>query len=146
MDIKVGERQKRRKISQLKHYASVALTCMEPFGLNVTMLEGVTDAGEATTLQLDPPLPSSSMAAASGEMMELARHTLYLLYRFRVSDEFYYELAQVRIEYLQPYIHMYLHVPIHLHMYMFKSVIETRQSKATTPENSFFSKRKEELP
>ena len=70
MHIKVKERQKWKKISQLKHYASVDLTCMESFGLHLTLLEGVTDAEEATTLQLNHPLPSSSIVAASGGMCD----------------------------------------------------------------------------
>lgn len=57
--VQVGEmqrqRKRQRKVTQLKHYASVALTCMESFGLHVASLQGVTGTEAALTLQLDQP-------------------------------------------------------------------------------------------
>ena len=52
------------------------------------------------------------------------------------------------------YIHAYIHVHVYMHMYMLymyvhvheRSVIETRQSKATTPEDNSSFPEKEELP
>jgi hypothetical protein len=103
----VGERQRRRKIAQLKSYATVALQPMESYGLTPQKVTAVTQQGAAVTLELgEGPIqqgdavtmelgegPSSSSGPAEPEGNP--SNILFLLDRFGVSDEFYHELAQV---------------------------------------------------
>lgn len=91
MLMKVGERQKRRKVAQLRKYASTALQCMESFGIRATSVDTVTEDGRELTLHLEPGVSHPPSSGAT----EATKQTLYLLDRFVVSDEFYHEIAQV---------------------------------------------------
>ena len=91
----MGPRQKRRKTTQLKSYAKLALEPLETYGLIPQTLTAITDQGCSVSLELsEGPSPSPPTAAAV-EPEENTRNVLFLLDRFGVSDEFYHELAQV---------------------------------------------------
>lgn len=97
--IQVGERQRRRKVAQLKDYARIALRHMETFRLHATSIMGTI---ETVTLQLCSGSFSVGTSHPSPEgMQEAARQTLYLLDRFAVSDEFYHEPAHIYTQHTQ---------------------------------------------
>ena len=92
----VGDRQKRRKMAQLKSYTKCALQPMESYGLIPQTVHAVTEQGQEVSFKLseDKSLsPSASAVTESSE--ENTRSVLFLLDRFGVSDEFYHELSQV---------------------------------------------------
>lgn len=100
--IQVGVRQKQRKLSQIKTYASSTLEpCMESYGLTPTTLTAHSSSGVPVTIPLNNSLtiPSSSTEnpSTSSNVSEAAC-TLYLLDHFGVSDQFYHELAQVQTD------------------------------------------------
>ena len=89
----VGERQRRRKLSQFRSNAEKVLWFSASFGLEIISLttrtshsgEVITFSfGDSTTLTQPPSPPVDE-----GVIMQ----TLYLLERFGVSDEFYHELT-----------------------------------------------------
>ncbi|CAI7996049.1 hypothetical protein GBAR_LOCUS1807, partial [Geodia barretti] len=55
----VGERQKRRKISQLKSYTKLALKPLESYGLTLHSVTAVTDKGCSLSLDLSPGTSSA---------------------------------------------------------------------------------------
>ena len=103
----VGERQRRRKISELKKSVQYVLSFVDSFGLSV---ENVTMTNSATGTPLTLSYQSSSSSSVSSSSSNSSSSspagcsrsllsddtlypTLYLLDRFGVSDEFYHELA-----------------------------------------------------
>ena len=100
--IQVGVRQKQRKLSQIKTYASSTLEpCMESYGLTPTTLTAHSSSGVPVTIPLSNSLtiPSSSTENPStSSSVSEAACTLYLLDHFGVSDQFYHELAQVHVQ------------------------------------------------
>ena len=104
----VGERQRRRKVSELKNSVQYVLSFVDSFGLtveNIAMSNSAT--GTPLTLTYQPSssssgssLPSSTNSSSSPSFSQnqlcsndTLYQTLYLLDRFGVSDEFYHELA-----------------------------------------------------
>ena len=101
----VGERQRRRKVSELKNSVQYVLSFVDSFGLtveNIAMSNSAT--GTPLTLTYQPSssssgssLPSSTNSSSSPRNQlcsnDTLYQTLYLLDRFGVSDEFYHELA-----------------------------------------------------
>ena len=86
----VSVRQQRRKLSQLKTSIEKALWFIDSFGLD---LQSVTVKSSN-----EKPMEISfadSTSNSQDHLSESALQTLYLLERFRVSDEFYHELAVV---------------------------------------------------
>lgn len=79
---------------------------MESYGLTATAVTAVSDAGTPITLSLaDVPADSTANTVEA----DIRARTLYLLDRFGVSDEFYHELAQVRIcAVASTYMYMYV--------------------------------------
>ena len=82
--------------------ASLLQPTLGSYGLTPTVVSALTDKGTPTTLSLvDAPGPSevgpSSQSASPSQPQPRAR-ILYLLDWYGVSDEFYHEMAQVRIE------------------------------------------------
>ena len=107
--LKVGERQKRRKIAQLQRFTDSTLQpCMASYGLTPTSVMAVTDTGTPVTLPLASG-PSSSPQPAVVPV-DHSERVLYLLDRYGVSDEFYHELAQVRhiVHVYTTYTYMYI--------------------------------------
>ena len=94
---KVGQRQKRRKIAQLKSYTRLALEPLQSYGLTPQTVTAVTDQGCSVSLELSeaPPQTTGPAQISTAEPEENTRSVLFLLDRFGVSDEFYHELAQV---------------------------------------------------
>ena len=94
---KVGNRQKRRKLSQLQRAADAALWFGESFGLVPTQLTVRTSRSDETiALPLGDTITPVPDTPPTREVDEFcAMQTLYLLDRFGVSDEFYHELTQV---------------------------------------------------
>ena len=101
MNIQVGERQKRRKVSQMKAYISSTLEpCLTSYGLAPTSVTASSTDGCLVTIPIaDSPTPSTSTSSVNRPLADTAGTTtactLYLLDRFAVSDQFYHELAQV---------------------------------------------------
>ena len=104
----VGERQRRRKVSELKNSVQYVLSFVDSFGLtveNIAMSNSAT--GTPLTLTYQPSssssgssLPSSTNSSSSPSFSQnqlcsndTLYQTLYLLDRFGVSNEFYHELA-----------------------------------------------------
>ena len=82
--------------------ASLLQPTLGSYVLTPTVVNAVTDKGSPITLsQVDVPGPSEagppSQAASPSQPYPTAR-ILYLLDRYRVSDEFYNEMAQVNTE------------------------------------------------
>ena len=82
-------------MSQIKTYISGTLQpSMSSYGLVPTTLTATFSDGDIVTIPItNSPAPISSTQSPSAEVA--TAHTLYLLDRFAVSDEFYHELAQV---------------------------------------------------
>ena len=93
--LQFSDRQRRRKVSQIKTYISGTLEpSMSSYGLVPTTLTATSSDGGIVTIPItDSPAPSSSTQSHSAEVA--TARTLYLLDRFAESDEFYHELAQV---------------------------------------------------
>lgn len=115
--VQVKERQKRRKVSEIKEYVSSTLEpCMSSYGLATTALSAVSADGKHITIPLtDSSDPTSSQPEnqSTGHSAEAATaRTLYLLDRFAVSDQFYHELAQVfNLQNLNSY-YVQAHIPL----------------------------------
>ena len=87
---KVGERQKRRKVSDIKMLMSSTIeTCVTSHGLKPAMLTAETSDGKLLNN------PFSDQPATITEPADRRANVLFLLDRFAVSDEFFHELAQV---------------------------------------------------
>ena len=91
--IQVQERQKRRKVADIKKLMSSTLEpCMSSHGLKPTTLVAETSEGMELTIPLDN---SPTTLTEPKRPTDTVSKALYLLDRFAVSDEFYHELAQV---------------------------------------------------
>ena len=92
-----SKRQKRRKLAQLKGYACATLQpCMESYGVKPTSVTAVTNEGTHLTFQLSEESSTSNEIGAVSVTENKTARTLFLLDKYRVSDEFYHELAQVQ--------------------------------------------------
>ena len=115
--LKLGERQKRRKMAQLQAFTDNTLQpCMATYGLTPTSVMAVTDAGTPVTLALASGPSSSPRPAAASSQVDNSEYVLYLLDRYGVSDEFYHELAQVRL-YTIVYVHEFTYKHIYIYLY-----------------------------
>ena len=87
----VGERQKRRKLSDFNDAAKKALWFAESFGFKLQSLEIESQSGSVMKLPLctEPSQPQEDQLGSVDD----TRATLYLLDKFAVSDEFYHELS-----------------------------------------------------
>ena len=118
----VGDRQRRRKISQLKESCQRALWFTQSYHLDgVKVIFQISGTEEKLEIPLTLPLASTStttststtaLATASTSTTSLAtvsghekvQQTLYYLDRFAVSDEFYHELAMLNHELPRSYL------------------------------------------
>ena len=89
----VGERQKRRKLSDFGDSTKKALWFAESFGFKLKSIEVESQSGSAITLPLCTELQPQEDQPSSVDNSEITRATLYLLDKFAVSDEFYHELS-----------------------------------------------------
>ena len=90
----VGERQRKRKLSQLKTSTEKALWFVSSFGLDVQSVTMSDSSGSSVVLNYtdtSQPTPSPTPAPSDHAIAQ----TLFLLERFGVSDEFYHELAML---------------------------------------------------
>ena len=93
--MQIGERQKRRKVSQIREYVSSTLEpSLATYGLVSTELTAVTTNGASVTISLSDCVPRGPPTEPTGTE-DVTAKTLYLLDRYGVSDEFYHELTQV---------------------------------------------------
>ena len=97
LQTQVGERQKRRKVLQVKTYMSSTLEpCLSSYGLTATSVTTTSADGCPITIPITDSLaPHASMENQTHSAEVTTARTLYLLDRFAVSDQFYHELAQV---------------------------------------------------
>ena len=110
---KVGERQQRRKVAQMKTYmSSTVKPCLTSHGLTPEAVTAKTSDGKVLTIPFsDAPatttMPDIQLAAEENGEGSTKSKALYLLDRFAVSDQFYHELAQVCVGAHTVY-HLYL--------------------------------------
>ena len=92
----VSERQRRRKVLQLKRSTERALWFVNSFGLKVQSLS-LCDCktGSPLTLNYQPPVEQLAAAASCLPTDGAIYQTLYLLERFGVSDDFFHELSMI---------------------------------------------------
>ena len=96
----VGVRQQRRKISHFKDATEAALWFAESFGLIPELITAHTiHSQDQLTISLGQDTEVNSAKIQKPSVREVdefvALQTLYLLDRFRVSDECYHEMTQV---------------------------------------------------
>ena len=93
---KVSDRQRRRKLSQLKGFTQKALYFAESLGLKPeTLLTRSVQTGASVVVNLGDGSSSHGLPSPPDGDSCNVMQVLYLLDRFAVSDEFYHELTQV---------------------------------------------------
>ncbi len=92
----VAERQRRRKIVQLRNECKRALWFADSFNVDIIKIVARTKTtNEEISLPMSSPpfdIPTSSQPSHDSEQLH---QMLYLLDRFAVSDEFYHQLSMV---------------------------------------------------
>ena len=91
----VAERQRRRKIIQLREGCKRALWFADSFNIDVVKIVARTKTtNEEISLPISSlsDIPTSSQPSQDSEQLH---QVLYLLDRFAVSDEFYHQLSMV---------------------------------------------------